>query len=82
MCGVRELCDCDLPIDGASFWSSVQELIDACQLYSLSYHPLHLSCRTVIYLLVLRKITVVCQPGHSDRENYLEQLLTEVEGWK
>jgi hypothetical protein len=66
MYGGRQLCDCDLPIDRASLWSSVQELIYICQPYSSSCHPLHLSCRAVIsYLLVLRTMTVVCQPGHN-----------------
>ena len=33
-------------------------------------------------LFLLCKLTVVCQPEDSDRENYLKQLLAEVVSWR
>jgi len=62
-----------------SLWVSVEELTGKSHLLMVSSDTIpflqSLSCQ-----FLLCKLTVVCQPGESDRENYLE-LLAEVESW-
>jgi hypothetical protein len=53
-----------------------------CHFCSWSHQTLYPSCRVISCLFLLCQLTVVCQPGNSDRENYLEQLLAEMESWK
>ena len=47
-----------------------------------SHQKIYTSCRAVSCLFLLYRLTVVCQPGDSDRENYLKKLLAEVESWR
>ena len=49
---------------------------------SWSHQILYPSCRLLSCLFLLCKLIVVCQPGDTDMENYLEQLTAELESWK
>jgi hypothetical protein len=59
-----------------SLWASVEEITDLCHSCSWCHCTVYPSCRAMIVcLLLLHKLTVVCQPGDGDTENYIEQLL-------
>jgi len=62
-------------------WASVELLTDKSCLLMVSSDIIP-SCRAISCLFLPCKLNVVCQPGDSNRENYLEQLLVEVESWK
>ena len=48
----------------------------------MHHHTLHpYSGAMIVCLLVLHKLRVVSQPGDSDSEHYIEQLLIEMEVW-
>lgn len=56
------------------------ETLDTGHFYLRPHHTLHLPCGAIIsYLLLLRNIKAVCQPGDSDTEHCQGQLVTEVE---
>ena len=60
----------------------MEELLDLCHFCSVYHHTLHPSGGAMfVRLLVLHMLRVVCQPGDSDSEHYVEQLLIEMEGW-
>jgi len=60
----------------------VEELLDMCHVCSVCQHTLRPSgSAMLVCLLVLHTLRVVCQPGDSDSEHYIEPLLIEMEGW-
>jgi hypothetical protein len=63
-----------------SLWASVEELTGKSIMLMVSSDTIYF-LQSHIMPVLLCKMTVVCQPVDSDRENYLEQLLAEVENW-
>lgn len=74
---VLSLCD---QLCRYSVWTSVEELLDLCHFCSVYHHMLHPSGGAMfVRLPVLHTLRVVCEPGDSDSEHYVEQLLIEME---